>query len=77
MKQDFYHLLFGDEGDCPGDRKGKDARRVPPRIHQPIECPCHGCESRKVGCHDECEGYRAFRKELDALNEMERRERRK
>lgn len=42
-----------------------------------LPCPCHGCERRAIGCHDECEAYRAFRKELDALNAKARQERSK
>ena len=35
-----------------------------------MNSPCHGCTKRKpgTGCHDRCEEYKAFRKELDELN---------
>lgn len=32
-------------------------------------CPCHHCENRHVGCHAECEVYKGWRAERDALNE--------
>ncbi len=31
--------------------------------HEPLtekECPCLGCEKRKAGCHDDCEGYAEY-----------------
>ena len=30
---------------------------------------CKDCKSRYVGCHAECEEYKAFRKEKDELNQ--------
>ena len=34
--------------------------------------PCMGCEKREVGCHGRCGAYKAFRDELDAINERRR-----
>lgn len=39
-----------------------------------MKVPCYGCEERQVGCHSKCEKYIAYRKALDAKNEMIRRE---
>lgn len=37
-----------------------------------ISAPCKDCEKRRLGCHGKCEEYKAFRAELDALNERRR-----
>ena len=36
---------------------------------------CKGCEKRYVGCHDNCEEYREFRRKLDEQKEVERQAR--
>ena len=40
-----------------------------------IECPCHGCKERIVGCHGSCPAYAEFKKENEALNKALRLER--
>lgn len=30
-----------------------------------INSPCQGCSYRKVGCHAECDRYKAYSEELD------------
>lgn len=37
--------------------------------------PCHNCESRCVGCHDSCEGYKAFLARNEEIKKRMRRER--
>lgn len=32
--------------------------------------PCKGCEKRHVGCHSECEAYKAYRTEQDKIVEI-------
>lgn len=34
---------------------------------------CYGCEDRHVGCHAECERYRAWRSELTEYKERVRK----
>lgn len=41
-----------------------------------IHAPCLNCKDRVLGCHDTCERYISYRKELDKVN-AEDRERRK
>lgn len=36
--------------------------------------PCKGCKDRYVGCHDKCDKYLAFRKQLDERNAKEHAE---
>lgn len=38
------------------------------------EYPCKGCTDRKVGCHGECEGYKAFATEQRKKNECIRKQ---
>lgn len=42
-----------------------------------VECPCYGCEDRRVendqSCHSTCERYAAYRAELDRRKEEERK----
>ena len=37
-----------------------------------INAPCKNCEKRRLGCHGRCKAYKAFRDELDAINERRR-----
>jgi len=30
-----------------------------------MRTPCKGCEGRKVGCHSDCERYKAYREIID------------
>jgi hypothetical protein len=32
------------------------------------KCGCKGCTERYLGCHDKCEKYKNYRKELDEKN---------
>lgn len=34
-------------------------------------CPCKDCEDRYPGCHDRCEGYKAWKKKLEEKNKAE------
>lgn len=36
--------------------------------HKP---PCRGCEERKMGCHDQCNGYMTWKAELAKEREIE------
>lgn len=38
---------------------------------------CFGCEKRHVGCHAECEDYKAWKAEHDKKREIEKSERMK
>lgn len=40
------------------------------------DCPCIGCvpPTRHPGCHSQCDGYKEWRKELDAYNENIRKQ---
>ena len=40
-----------------------------------LPCPCRECEERFFGCFAECEVYKAWRKEYDAINEKAREQR--
>ena len=33
---------------------------------------CHNCPDRHVGCHSNCESYKADRAELDRINKIDR-----
>ena len=35
-------------------------------------CPCKDCENRTPGCHDTCEGYKAWRSGWDKMMETRR-----
>ena len=37
------------------------------------KCKCKGCTERYSGCHDHCESYKAYRKELDDYAEKKRK----
>lgn len=37
------------------------------------QAPCKGCRERKPACHDTCEKFAAFRKELEAENEKRKK----
>lgn len=39
--------------------------------------PCHNCGERRVGCHDGCEGYKAFLVRNEEIKKRIRREREK
>lgn len=36
---------------------------------------CKGCENRYVGCHDECEYYKAYKQYLEDKKAQERKRR--
>ena len=38
-------------------------------------CECYNCEHRQIGCHDNCEAYKAFKQYRADLKEKERAER--
>ena len=37
------------------------------------KCKCKECTEQYIGCHVECESYKAYRKELDEINELVRK----
>lgn len=39
-----------------------------------LKVPCKDCQDRYPACHDKCERYISFRKELDKYKEEERKE---
>lgn len=41
-----------------------------------MKVPCKGCDSRQVGCHCKCEGYKEFCKERDAAAKERMRDKR-
>lgn len=36
-----------------------------------IDAPCQGCEKRQVGCHSQCEAYKAYKVEAAAFNKTQ------
>ena len=32
-----------------------------------MHAPCYGCERRRVGCHADCEEYKAYNAEREAI----------
>lgn len=41
-----------------------------------MKTPCHGCVSRRAGCHAECERYKAWVEEREVEKEELRRKKR-
>ena len=39
-----------------------------------LKCLCWHCRNRAVGCHKFCDNYRAYRRELEAMQEQEKKE---
>ena len=39
--------------------------------------PCYGCEERHEACHGHCERYKAWKADLDRLNDMIYRDRKR
>ena len=39
------------------------------------KCPCYGCNDRSITCHDECKKYIEWKRERDAIHEIEVKER--
>ena len=33
-----------------------------------MKCPCKGCDHRKLGCHGNCEQYKAWAEEREEIN---------
>ena len=40
-----------------------------------LKAPCQDCPDRYLGCHDSCQKYISFRKQLTAYNEKDQKER--
>lgn len=38
-------------------------------------CPCLGCGSRNIGCHDKCDKYKSWKAEYDDLSRQIRKKR--
>ena len=34
------------------------------------KCECKDCTKRKVGCHDKCKSYLAFKKDIERLKQI-------
>lgn len=41
------------------------------------DCPCKGCENRKIGCHADCKSYLVWSQEMHEQFEQANKERRK
>lgn len=39
---------------------------------KPTDAPCYGCPDRAVGCHGNCEAYKAYRSEREATYQYRR-----
>ncbi len=39
-----------------------------------LSAPCKGCKERKVGCHDDCPLYQAYRKDNEARKELQKKQ---
>lgn len=37
------------------------------------EPPCYHCEDRAIGCHGSCEKYKAWKSEVDRVNDNRRK----
>jgi hypothetical protein len=37
--------------------------------HYPCDCPCKGCATRCVGCHDGCQAYEKYKSEVKGFRE--------
>lgn len=35
-----------------------------------LESPCHFCDHRVLGCHSECEAYKAYCSEIEKIHEL-------
>lgn len=38
-----------------------------------VKCLCYHCKNRAVGCHKFCDNYRAYRRELEAMQEQKKK----
>ena len=38
----------------------------------PESCPCKGCDHRYQVCHDECQAYAQFRRDVERFNKYRR-----
>ena len=45
-----------------------------PKVQSPVRdmAPCWGCPDREPGCHDRCDAFHAWRKNVDKVNEARR-----
>lgn len=45
-----------------------------PKVESPVRdmAPCWGCPDREPGCHDRCDAFKAWRKNVDKVNEARR-----
>lgn len=39
-----------------------------------ITAPCKGCKDRVLGCHSECDKYKAYQAENERIKELERKD---
>lgn len=39
-----------------------------------LKCSCYHCPNRQIGCHKFCPDYRKYRRELEAMEAAERKE---
>lgn len=35
-----------------------------------LESPCHYCDHRAIGCHSNCEAYKAYCGEIEKIHEL-------
>jgi hypothetical protein len=38
------------------------------------KCLCYNCKNRQIGCHKFCDNYRAYRRELEAMQAAQKKE---
>jgi len=39
-----------------------------------LECHCYHCKNRAIGCHKFCDNYRAYRRQLEAIQAEQKKE---
>lgn len=39
-------------------------------VKQRLKSPCKNCESRYLGCHDECVNYTEYKRKKEEINEL-------
>lgn len=38
------------------------------------KCMCYHCKNRQIGCHKFCDNYRAYRRQLEAMQAAQKNE---
>ena len=39
-----------------------------------IDCLCYQCKNRQIGCHKFCDNYRAYRRQLEAMQAAQKKD---